>query len=180
MNIHFITSRRGKILKRAKFRAWAFRFQLSSFSTIALRASMKSTIVLPLPCSFILTLLSYWNVSERYAKRKATRFFETGHYFLSSWHTARSGTDPASEVRGTISVIFGRQVWLRVDYCKGDEVGYTSQYCCDKTTDCNMSHIANAVFWIVQNHGEKSYFCRFQEGQPPLGSALVLDACISA
>jgi len=42
----------AKISNIAKFLAWAFRLQFSSFSTNALRVSLKSTIVLPLHCSF--------------------------------------------------------------------------------------------------------------------------------
>ena len=70
INIHFITNRRGTISNIAKFPGWSFHFQLSSFSTNALRVSIKSKIVLPLPCtsSFRLTLLSCWNTSARYAK----------------------------------------------------------------------------------------------------------------
>jgi len=42
-----------------------------------------------------------------------------------------SGADPASKVRGAISVIFGSQVSARFHYCKRDE--YTYQHCCEKT-----------------------------------------------
>jgi len=31
---------------------------------------------------------------------------------------------------------------------------YTSLHCCDKTMDDKVASIANAVFPIVQNHGE--------------------------
>jgi len=37
-----------------------------------------------------------------------------------------TGADPASAVRGVISVIFGCQVSLRVHYCKRDEVCFTT------------------------------------------------------
>ena len=75
INIHFITSCRGTISSIAKFHAWVSRFQLSSFSTNSLRVSMKSTIVLPLPCSFRLTLLSCSNMSARCAKWKIKWLF---------------------------------------------------------------------------------------------------------
>jgi len=50
-------------------------------------------------------------------------------------HWAKPGADPASQVRGTISVIFGSQVSLLVHYCKRDDILYTSQHCCGKTTE---------------------------------------------
>jgi len=37
-----------------------------------------------------------------------------------------TGADPASAVRGVISVIFGCQVSLRIHYCKRDEVYFTT------------------------------------------------------
>jgi len=47
------------------------------------------------------------------------------------------GVDPASKVRGAISVIFGSQVSLRLRCCK--RVKYTSQHCCVKTMDDKMA-----------------------------------------
>jgi len=38
---------------------------------------------------------------------------------------------------------------------------YTSQRFLDKTMDKKWPYIANFVFRIVQNYGEKSYFRRF-------------------
>ena len=75
INIHFITSRYGKILEQAKFPSWAFRFQLSSFSTNALKVSTQATTDFPLPCSFKVTLLGCWNMSARYAKLKIKWLF---------------------------------------------------------------------------------------------------------
>jgi len=47
INIRSITSRRGKILEQAKFPAWAFRFQLSSFFTNALRCQWNRRLSSP-------------------------------------------------------------------------------------------------------------------------------------
>ena len=109
---------------------------------------MKSAIVLLL-CSFILTLLSCSTMSARYAKWKTKCFFEIRHYFVFSFiaencfkllHAARGmhlhcmllscilrDQEQIRPVRlgGAISVIFGRQVWSRVHYCKRDEVYFT-------------------------------------------------------
>jgi len=38
---------------------------------------------------------------------------------------------------------------------------FTSQHCADKTIDGKWPYISNAVFQIVENNGEKSYFRRF-------------------
>ena len=49
-----------------------------------------------------------------------------------------AGVDPASKVRGEISVIFGRTSLIR--YCeRDDEIKCTSHLCCDKTMDDKMS-----------------------------------------
>jgi len=49
---------------------------------------------------------------------------------------------------------------------------YTSQHYCDKKWTLKWPYIANAVFQIVQNHGEKSFFLRFYGGAiAPPGSA---------
>ena len=88
INMHFITSRCGTISNIAKFPAWTFRFPLSSFSTNVLRMSIKSTIVLPLSCSFRVTSLSCWNMSARYVKRKIIWLFsrlDTICFFLDRW-----------------------------------------------------------------------------------------------
>jgi len=59
---------------------------------------------------------------------------------------------------------------------------YTSQHCCDKAVDGKMAYLANAVFRVVQNHGEQSYtFVGFKEGDcpaaaaPPQGPALACE-----
>jgi len=71
------------------------------------------------------------------------------------------GTDPTSKFMGEISVILGNQVSLLVHYAV-KEMKYTSQHYWDKTLEGKMSFsIANAVFRIVQNHGEKNCFRRF-------------------
>ena len=54
INIHSITSRHGKILEQAKFPAWAFRFQLSSFFTNALRCQWNRRL------SFHFFVVSDW------------------------------------------------------------------------------------------------------------------------
>jgi len=54
------------------------------------------------------------------------------------------------------------------------EMKYTSQHCCDKKWTANWPYIANAVFRIVQNHGERSCFRRFYGGRSrPLDPPLV-------
>jgi len=40
--------------------------------------------------------------------------------------TPQSGLDPASEVKGTNSVIFDSQISLRVHYCEKDEIYFTT------------------------------------------------------
>jgi len=44
---------------------------------------------------------------------------------------------------------------------------HTSKHCCDKKWTAKWPYIANAVFRIVQNHGEKRYFCRIEGGRSP-------------
>jgi len=62
--------------------------------------------------------------------------------------------DPASKVRGgAISVIFGSQVSLRVHWCKS-EVYFTHSIAVTKQWTAKWPYIANAVFRVVQNHGE--------------------------
>ena len=71
------------------------------------------------------------------------------------------GTDLASKFKGggTISVIIGSQVSLRVQYFKRDEVHFTA-FAVTKQWKAKWPFIANAVFRFVQNDGEKSYICR--------------------
>jgi len=78
-------------------------------------------------------------------------------------YEAANISDPASKVGVAISKIFIVRVSLWVHYCKRDEVYCTLQHCCDKTMNGKMAllYIANAVFRIVQNHGEQSNFRRF-------------------
>jgi len=75
---------------------------------------------------------------------------------------------------GTISAILGSQGSLCVHYCKGDEVYFTTVLCTKQWT-VNWPYIGNAVFRIVQNHGERSCIRRFFVGRspqsPPPGSA---------
>ena len=53
--------------------------------------------------------------------------------------------DPARNVRGTISVIFGNQVFLRVHYCKRDEVRFTTLLC--KPIDRKMALYRECCFY---------------------------------
>ena len=73
------------------------------------------------------------------------------------------GADPVSQLRprGAISIMFGNEVSLRVRYCKRDQVDFTK-----------WPYIANAVFRIVQNHGEKVTFVGFKGASPPLDPPL--------
>jgi len=78
INNHFINSSCGTISNIAKFIARAFRFQLSNFSTNALR----------IPCGCRLTLFSCWNMSARYAMRKINGYFLDWipfRFFLPHW-----------------------------------------------------------------------------------------------
>jgi len=73
-----------------------------------------------------------------------------------------AGADPLVSLGGrggAISVIFGNQVLLRVHYRKRDEVFFTTLLW--QKMDGKWPYIANGVFRIVQNHGEKNYFRRF-------------------
>jgi len=70
------------------------------------------------------------------------------------------GADPASKFRGVISVIFGSQVSLWCHYCKRDEDTVHNTVVTQKWA-AKWPYIANAVFRIAQNHGEKSSFHRF-------------------
>jgi len=60
--------------------------------------------------------------------------------------------DPASKVRGAISVIFGSKSRYRFTIVK--EMKYTSQHCCDKTTDSSMALYREWFFPI----GTKSWW----------------------
>jgi len=67
----------------------------------------------------------------------------------------QTGADPASKFKGRgISVIFGGQVSLCIHYCKKDEVYFTTLLW-QKSGQQN-----GPISRILQNHGEKSYFCR--------------------
>jgi len=55
---------------------------------------------------------------------------------------------------GAVSVLFRSQVSLR--FTTAREMKYTSQHCCDKAKQwmAKWPCITNAVFRILQNHGE--------------------------
>jgi len=80
-------------------------------------------------------------------------------------HVDQGRIQPVS-LGGAISVIFCSQVSLRVHYCKRHEVYFTTLLW-QNNGDPNGPYIANAVFRIVQNHGEKCYFRRFYGGRSP-------------
>jgi len=95
---------------------------------------------------------------------------------LVSTTVYRSGFQPVSRpqrqgriqpvsIGGTISVLVGSQVLLRVHYIR--QMKYSSQHCCDKTMDGKCPYIVNTVSQIVQNHGEWSHFSQFRGGDRP-------------
>ena len=85
------------------------------------------------------------------------------YYYVRSG-VSRTGADPASKFRGrAISVIFGSQVSLRVHNCKSDEVYFTALLR-QKQWTTKWPYIVNAVFQIVQNHGEKVTFVGYRGG----------------
>jgi len=75
---------------------------------------------------------------------------------VKEWWTR---VDPASKVWGRyqqLSVVMSHNGFATVR-----EMKYTSQHCCDKTTDDKIPlHRANLVFRIVQNYGEYTGFHR--------------------
>jgi len=74
--------------------------------------------------------------------------------------TGKQGRIQPVSLEGEISVIFCSQVSLRVDYCKRHEVYFTTLLW-QNNGGLNGPYIANGAFRIVQNHGQKCYFCRF-------------------
>ena len=66
---------------------------------------------------------------------------------------SNTGADPASKVRGVISLIFCSQA--HNSFATLREMKHTSQHGCDKRRcTAKRPYIANIVFRIVQNHGE--------------------------
>jgi len=62
------------------------------------------------------------------------------------------GEDPASKIRGDDFSDLLVKPPYRFTVVRGTK--YTSQHCCDKIMGVQWPYIVNAVFRIVQNHGE--------------------------
>ena len=78
------------------------------------------------------------------------KVFQAGCFNLAQM---KAEANPASKVKGAISVTFGSQVSLRVHYCKRDEVYFTTLLWQNNGSQ-NGLIIESDVFRIVQNHGE--------------------------
>jgi len=63
-------------------------------------------------------------------------------------------SDTPHKVGTPWGVRYTRLTSIKVQYCKRDEVGYTSQHCCDKTVDGKMALYRDCCFPIAQNRGE--------------------------
>jgi len=61
-------------------------------------------------------------------------------------------SDPASKVRGAMSIIFCSQVSLRAHYCKRRSTGLFHTSAVTKQWTAKWPYIANAVFRIAQNY----------------------------